>query len=76
MRNEEWVAKITLLMTYSVYMLAATVYFLILFKDKPGWFMFSHMEVIITPTDKMSQMLKVTFGPALDSAYLPYHLIL
>ncbi len=49
MRNEKWVAKITLLMTHSVYMLAATVYFLILFKDKPGWLMFSHMEVIITP---------------------------
>ncbi len=75
MRNEKWVAKITLLMTHSVYMLAATVYFLILFKDKPGWLMFSHMEVIITPTDKMSQMLKVTFVRALDSQ-LPYHLIL
>lgn len=33
------------------------------------------MEVmIIIPTDKMSQMLKVTFGPVLDN-WLPYHLI-
>jgi len=33
------------------------------------------MEVmIITPTDKMSQMLKVTFGPVLDNC-LTYHLI-
>ncbi len=37
--------------------------------------MFSHMKVIITPTDKMSEMLKVAFGCALDSQ-LPYHLII